>query len=86
MHGWGLSDQKLKQGPTLTKVNALPASQQPHKKYWDHEVGQVNLKTTGWNAAHMDQKLGFTNDELEGLSVREKRQIIKKRVGELMKI
>ena len=73
MHGWGLREDKLKQGPVLQKVNALPAAQQSHKKYWDHEAGQVNLKTTGWNSAHMDAKLGVALEEYEGLSVRQKR-------------
>ena len=87
MHGWGVMDEATRQPKTkLQKIFALPTSEQPHKKYWDHEVSQVNLRTTGWNSSHLDAKLGLAFAEFQGLSVREKRQIVKKRVGELMKV
>ena len=68
--GWGLDKEELKQGPELQRVRALPVEQQTHKKYWDHEVGEYNLKTSGWFAAHVDEQLGIRFEDLEGLSVR----------------
>jgi len=75
--------KNLRQGE---EVRALPADQQYHKKFWDHEPGQLNLKTTGWFAEHVDNQMGVSFDDLEGLSVRQQRQIIKKRAAELNKV
>lgn len=44
------------------------------------------MKTTGWHSGHLDEQMGISFDDLEGLSVRQQRQIIKKRATELSKI
>ena len=46
----------------------------------------MNLQTTGWFSSHVDQKMGISFDDLEGLSVRQKRDIIKKRAVEMNRL
>ena len=67
-------------------MRALPVEQQACKKYWDHEAGQYNLRATGWFHDQMDARLALNPDDLEGLSVRQQRHIIKKRAQEFNKI
>ena len=66
----------LKLGAELQRVRALPVDQQYHKKYWDYEPGKFNLRTTGWHSNHLDALMGVSFEDLEGLSVRQQRQII----------
>lgn len=49
---------------------------QPHKIFWDHEKTRYHMNTTGLFASHVDAQLGVGFDDLEGLSIREQREII----------
>jgi hypothetical protein len=60
-------------------------SKQLHKKFWDHEATQFNIHSIDQHSAHLDSKMGVGFDDLEGLSVRQQRQIIKNRCIEMNK-
>ena len=44
------------------------------------------MRTTGWFSNHLDALMGVGFEDLEGLSVREKREIIKKRATDMNNI
>lgn len=67
VHGWNVAHPDLK--PTH-KINALPEEKCQFKKYWDYEPGKYNLKTSGFFSKYIDDKMGISFDDLEGLSVR----------------
>ena len=41
------------------------------------------MRTTGWQSDHLDALMGVGFEDLEGLSVRQQRDIIKKRAVEM---
>ena len=81
--GWGHDKEILNQ---TKDVRCLPVEQQYHKKFWDHEATQIHMKTTGLFSNHVDQQMGLSFDDLEGLSVRQQREIVKRRAVEMNKI
>ena len=44
------------------------------------------MYTTGYQAGFVDNMLGMTFDDLEGLSVRQQREIVKERAANMHKI
>ena len=76
--GWGSNIEKLKQ-PKDVKV--LPA--EDAKKFWDHEASQFHTKFTGKHSTHLDQEMQIGFDDIELLSIRQQRQIIKQRAVEM---
>ena len=81
--GWGTNIKNLYQP---NKVHALPEKQQYHKKFWDFEPGKIYLKTSGFFSSHLDRKMGMCFDDLEGVSVRQQREIITNRAKEINKL
>ena len=65
--GWGSKLVSLQQPKD---VRCLPVDQQYHKKFWDHEATQIHMKTTGWFSSHLDEHMGISFEDLEGLSIR----------------
>lgn len=59
---------------------------QYHKKYWDYEPGKVYINTIGLQSDHIDKKMGMSFEDIESLSMRDQREIIKKRFREINKI
>lgn len=59
--------------------------QQYHKRFWDYDHLTYQLKTTGWFSEHVDKQMGLSFEDLEGLSIRQQREIVKKRAVELNK-
>lgn len=55
-------------------------------KYWDHEKSQYHLKMSGDFRHHLDNKLGVSLDEIEGMSIRQKKDIIKTRAKIIQQI
>ena len=44
------------------------------------------MKMTGWFSSHLDEQMGLSFDDLEGLSIRQQREIVKRRAIEINKI
>jgi hypothetical protein len=55
-------------------------------KYWDHEKTQYHLRMSGEHRHHLDKKLGVSLDEIEGMSIRQKKDIIKSRAKIIQQI
>ena len=53
------------------EIKCLPVDKQYHKTYWDHDKTRLHMYTTGFFASHIDNKIGITFDDLEGLSIRQ---------------
>lgn len=64
-------------------VRCLPMKDQPHKIFWDHDKTRLHMYTTGFFSSHVDNKMGISFDDLEGLSIRQQRDIIKQRAHEM---
>ena len=60
----------------------LPANEQPHKTFWDHDKTRYNMHTTGYHAHFVDKMYQVNYEDLEGLSIRQQRDIIKARANE----
>ena len=54
---------------------------QPHKIYWDHDKTRLHMYTTGFQSSYVDEKIGVSFDDLEGLSIRQQREIVKQRAA-----
>ena len=44
------------------------------------------MHTTGFFAAHLDKKLGFSPADLDGMSIRQQREVITQRARQMHKI
>ena len=61
------------QNPSLIQpydVRCLPAADQQHKIYWDHDQSRFQMYTTGFPHQYIDNKYGITMEDLENLSMR----------------
>lgn len=56
-----------------------------HKIFWDHDKLRYHMYTTGKFSSHLDAQLGFNFDDLEHLSIRQQRQVIKQRAKQMIK-
>lgn len=54
--------------------------------FWDHEKDRVHMSLTGQFSTQLDDRMGMSLDDLEGLSIRQKRQIIKSRISEMLRL
>jgi hypothetical protein len=54
--------------------------EQPHKWYWDYEKSNSFVKGSGYTISFMDHLFGLSLDDLDGMSIRQQREIIKHRV------
>ena len=81
--GWGSGKSALQQAPD---VRALPEDKQYHKKFWDHDATRLHMHTTGWHSTHLDALMGVSFDDMEGLSVRQQRDVIKRRAYEMHRL
>jgi hypothetical protein len=81
--GWGSNKKDL---VPPKDVKCLPVEDQWHKKYWDHEAGLYNIYFTGQHSVHIDAKMGVSFDDIEKLSIRQQREIIKTRAAKMHKL
>lgn len=81
--GWGVNNPALAQ--PFHKVKCLPTKDMPHKIYWDHDKTRFYMYTTGFFSSHVDAKMNLSFDEMEGLSLREQKQLIQQRSVEMNK-
>ena len=44
------------------------------------------MYTTGFQSSYVDEKLGVSFDDLEGLSIRQQREIVKQRAAQMHKL
>lgn len=83
LHGWGSTKKHLKQNKD---VRCLPEDRQYHKKHWDHDATRTYMHTTGWFSHHLDALMGVSFEDMEGLSVRQQREMIKRRAFEMNRL
>jgi hypothetical protein len=69
--GWGTDVKVL-----CLKNESRAIPDMPHKRWWDHEKSHFFTKTTGYHGNQLDSIIGFTIEDLEGLSIRRQRDII----------
>lgn len=67
-------------------MRCLPEDRQYHKKFWDHDATRTYMHTTGWFSCHLDALMGVSFDDMEGLSVRQQRDMIKRRAFEMNRL
>jgi len=72
--GWGVENKEI---TFFDPIKQLPVKDQYHKTYWDHDKTRLHMYTNGFFASHTDKKLGVNFEDLEGLSIRQQREIIK---------
>jgi len=75
--GWGVSNPNTRD-KTPNRI-CLPATEQPHMKFWDEDATRFNMYTTGFPSSHIDEKYKVTYEQLEHMSIRRRREIIKAR-------
>jgi len=65
-----------------TEIKCLPAKDCIHKNFWEHDKTRLHMHTTGMHAIHLDAKLDMNFMDLEGLPIRQQREIIKQKARE----
>lgn len=76
--GWGSLNPDLRHKQQIRALDTLP-----HVRWWDQEKSQQFTKLPGQHGTQIDRDFGFSFDDLEGISLRQQREIIKNRVKEL---
>jgi len=73
--GWGASNGSL---VLRQDVRALPDMK--HIRWWDNEKAQQFIRLTGQHAWQQDKAFGISLEDLDGISIRQQKEIIKNRV------